>query len=57
MTNITNLTDLLPAETVINPFGNGTVNNAKWVGLDKEGVLSYYLRVSTRDDTYCYLIN
>nr|XP_034339397.1 piezo-type mechanosensitive ion channel component 1 isoform X8 [Crassostrea gigas] len=44
VTNITNLTDLLPAETVINPFGNGTVNNAKWVGLDKEGVLSYYLR-------------
>lgn len=42
MINIINLIDLLLVEIVINLFGNGIVNNVKWVGLDKEGVFLYY---------------
>lgn len=57
MINIINLIDLLLVEIVINLFGNGIVNNVKWVGLDKEGVFLYYFRVSIRDDMYCYFIN
>ncbi|XP_056011934.1 piezo-type mechanosensitive ion channel component 1-like isoform X4 [Ostrea edulis] len=35
---------ILPAFAASNPFGNGTVNNALWVGLDKAGVFSNYLK-------------
>ncbi|XP_078337037.1 piezo-type mechanosensitive ion channel component 2-like isoform X2 [Crassostrea virginica] len=44
VTNQTNTSWVELQPSVINPFGNGTVNNAVWVGLDKAGVLSYYLR-------------
>ena len=40
-----NVTSLAPATAQpINPFINGTSNNAEWVGLDKTNNLSYYLR-------------
>ena len=42
-----NVTSVAPVTAhFVNPFVNGTSNNAEWVGLDKTNHLSYYLRVS-----------